>query len=226
MNYREPVLIICEATCADDSGICDPVLRLDIPSQPCVCNDDHNIIYLPEAEKSRQFLFSYVSRKNDSMTVTEFTIIPYSDDLHGAFATCELRNQYQSLDLTEYVLVFSRPFPIVACELKPTGEVVHVQTNGMQSSVSWLSIFFIVLWIVTLLATVPIIIASFLVRYRKKVTPIGEKSSFAVKLEDTTVDEVKEMETFTNQDAAHDDDSQMQNKIDHKLPDTISSRDD
>ena len=176
MNYRDPVLIICEATCADDSEICDPVLRLDIPSQLCVCNDDHNIIYLPEAEKSRQFSFSYVSRKNNSMTVTEFTIIPYSDDLHGAFATCELRNQYQSLDLTEYVLVFSRPFPIVECALEPTGEVVtrHVQTSGMQSSVSWLSIilFFIVLWIVTLLATVPIIIAFFLVRYRKKVTPI------------------------------------------------------
>ena len=47
-----------------------------------------------------------------------------------------------------------------------------------------------------------------------------------VKLEDITVDEVKEMETFTNQDAVHDDDSQMQNKIVHKLPDTISSRDD
>ena len=224
MNYGEPVLIICEATCADDGEICEPVLRLDIViTRPKTCDDDHDgfdIVYLPEAE---QHLFSYVSRKSNNMTVTEFNIIP-DHDLHGAFATCELRNQH-SPDLDDtywireagYVLIFSRPFP-----------VLMTCASGISVPISGLSIFFIVLWIVTLLATVPIIIACFLVRHRKKATVIliEEQNSFMVKLEDVTEDEVKQKETSTDQDAVHDDDSQMQNKIDDKLPDTISSRDD
>ena len=224
MNYEEPVLIICEATCADDNEICEPVLRLDIDiTRPKTCDDDHDgfdIVYLPETE---QRLFSYISRKSNNMTVTEFNIIP-DHDLHGAFATCELRNQHSpDLDDTywirqpEYVLIFSRPFP-----------VSEICASGISVLISGLSIFFIVLWIVTLLATVPIIIACFLVRHRRKatVTPIEEQNSFMVKLEDVTEDEVKQKESSTSQDPVHDDDSQMQNKVDHKLPDKISSRDD
>ena len=44
-----------------------------------------------------------------------------------------------------------------------------------------------------------------------------------VKLEDVTEDEVKQKESSTDQDPVHDDDPQMQNKVDHKLPDKISS---
>ena len=47
-------------------------------------------------------------------------------------------------------------------------------------------------------------------QYHKKATPIEEKNSFVVKLEDVT----------------EDDDSQNKSKVDHKLPDKISSRDD
>ena len=227
MNYGEPVLIICEATCADDSEICESVLRLDITRRR-TCDDDGYVYLVPEVDKNRQYSFAYVSRKSirNNMTVTEFSIIPrYRDDLHGAFATCELRNQY-SLDpddtphlrkqtAAEYVLIFSRPF---------SASVACASTSLLL--INELSIFLIVLWIITLLVTVPIIIACFLVRYRKKTTPIEEQNSFVVKLEEVTEDEVKQKETSTDQDAVHEDDSQNKSKVDYKLPDTISSRDD
>ena len=217
INHNKPVLIICEATC-DTSEICDPILRLDIPSP--TCNTDGGTIYLPETDTSKldSFSFNYVSRKTNNVSVTEFNIIPKTSNFHGAFATCELRIQHSpDLDSTTpvtyslgYVLVFNS-VPSVAC---------LAGSNNILGGPLIASI----LLILTLLVTVPII-GYFLVRYRKKATPIGEQNSLVVKVEDNNIieDEVKQKETCI--DTVQNNGSLAQEKLDYKLPDTITSRD-
>lgn len=196
------------------------MLRLDIPNP--ICNTDKGTVYLPESDTSKLYSFSFnynVFRKTNNLSVTEFNITP-----KWQIFTCELRIQHSpdatpvtySLGQIHYVLVFN-PVPNTNNCLAGGGFGVFYGSPLISLSI---------LLILTLLVTVPII-GYFLVRCHKKVlvTPIGEQNSLAVKIEDNIIeDEVKQKET--SMDTFQDNGSHAQDKLNRKLPDTISSRDD
>ena len=94
VDWNVPAQIICETTC-NQTDVCDPVLRLDIPGQ--TLNEESLIKYLPR-ENYVSELYSLrdfdISRKWRNTVVAKYIITPRSTMFHKIIATCQWSYNY------------------------------------------------------------------------------------------------------------------------------------
>ena len=243
ISCHELARIICETTC--DAEVCDPMLRLDIPGPTLY--QEHLIKYLPkENNQTGLYLlhdFNIARPRGRNIVVAEFIIAPESIMFHKIIATCQWSYKYSPEVTTNfsgevYYILFQPIFgysctnnyydysrPISASGESEQILKLYYTDEKFKITIGIFSGAVIVFAVVTLILTIGLLYNA---RFRKRATTpdssIEEQvSTLAVKLEDVSTAEEEVKQEESDQNEVHDS-SLTEDKLDQKLPDIISSR--